>query len=140
MQRTADVHIIDYGHVHDGVLYHATLSDIDGIPRATWTYEGPDGQKRTHDSPIDGDSFELLWNGFSSLDVFARNMVTAPDTPLDPVATHVIGLRFRDEQGDGHCTFSIPADEADPDFMAWLFALEPPYLEPRAKVRPTSGS
>jgi len=134
-----DGHVIDYAHARHGVLYHGTFSDLSGQPRATWTYEALDGHRQT-DVAIDRDTFEFLWNGFSSCKVFSRHMVAAPNGPLDPAASHIIGLRFRDEQGDGHCTFTIPADEADVEFMAWLFALDPPYLNaPASTWRGRSG-
>src|SRR5436190_310847 len=30
------MHLIDYGHMRDGVLYHGTISDMDGSPKSTW--------------------------------------------------------------------------------------------------------
>jgi hypothetical protein len=59
------MHVIDYGHMRDGVLYHGTLSDLDGSPKSTWTYE--DGsEKVTRDLPIDGATFSALWNGIAT--------------------------------------------------------------------------
>jgi hypothetical protein len=90
-----DVHVIDYGHVTGGVLYHATVSDLSGDAKATWTYETADGQAITLEDAIDTETFDVLWNGFSEYDVFARHVVAGSGTVLDPVASHVIGRSGR---------------------------------------------
>src|SRR5687767_9507221 len=63
------MHLIDYGHMRDGVLYHGTLSDLDGSPKATWTYEER-GKKITRDQPIDKATFDKLRTTITSSEVF----------------------------------------------------------------------
>src|SRR5262249_57663276 len=61
LPRTAEgraMRLIDYGHLRDGVLYHGTVSNLDGTPKSTWTYEDR-GAKVTRDRPIDEDGFNF---------------------------------------------------------------------------------
>ena len=119
------MHLIDYGHMREGVLYHGTLSDLDGAPRATWTYEKA-GQKVTHDQPIDLPTFRSLWNRIGKLDVFQRNRVRDPDRPVDPAADHVVSIIFGDKEKPQRAYFAIPAGENDPQFLTWLKSLNIP--------------
>jgi hypothetical protein len=119
------MHVIDYGHMRDGVLYHGTISDLDGTVRSTWTYE-EEGEKVTRDRPIDEDTFNSLWNGIANLDVFRRSLVRDPDRPIDPVSHHVIGIVFAQGEQKGQYLFLVPAGETDPDFARWLEALNVP--------------
>src|SRR5262245_20037373 len=93
LTRRRPMHLIDYGHIQDGVLYHGTLSDLDGEPKSTWTYERG-GRKVTHDQPLDAATFRSLWNRVGNLDVFKRNRVRDRDRELDPLGTHVITIMF----------------------------------------------
>ncbi len=117
--------LIDYGHLRDGVLYHGTVSDLDGVVKATWTYE-LDGEKVTRDQPIDLARFASLWGGIANLEVFQRNVIRSPDVPIDPTTHHVVGIVFKHEGQQGHYVYLIPAGEADPQFRAWLEALDVP--------------
>jgi hypothetical protein len=119
------MHVIDYGHMRDGVLYHGTMSDMDGAPKATWIYE-EGGRKVTRDQPIDEERFRALWNGIAGLDVFRRHMVRGPDQPIDPAGYHVIGIAFQQQGQHGQCLFLVPDAEVDPEFVQWLQMLEPP--------------
>ena len=119
------MHLIDYAHARDGVLYHGTLSDLDGEPKATWTYE-KGGRNVTCDQPLDAPTFRSLWNGVGNLSVFKRNRVRDPDQEVNPVSTHVIGIAFGDPEKPQLVQFMVPADEADPEFRAWLKTLNVP--------------
>src|SRR5262245_43533449 len=117
--------LIDYGHLRGGVLYHGTVSDLGGTPKSTWTYEDG-GEKVTRDLPIDEEAFNFLWSGVATLEVFHRNVVRSPDTPIDPASRHVVGIAFAGEGQRGQYLFLVPADEPDPQFRAWLTALNVP--------------
>jgi hypothetical protein len=141
------MHLIDYGHMVDGVLYHGTLSDLDGVPKTTWSYE-KGGKKVTHDQPIDLPTFRSLWNRVGKLDVFQRNRVRDPDRPVDPVADHVISIMFGDTNNPQRAIFAVPADESDPQFLSWIKSLnipkgsmtpEPPALPARKGAKKASG-
>jgi hypothetical protein len=123
------MHLIDYAHVREGVLYHGTLSDLDGAPKATWTYEEA-GRKVTRDQPIDPPTFRSLWNRVGNLDVFKRNRVRDPSHKVDPVGTHVIGIVFGEKKNPQRVYFAIPADEADPQFRHWVKSLNVPAAAP----------
>jgi hypothetical protein len=119
------MHLIDYGHMRAGVLYHGTISDLDGSPQSTWTYEDG-GAKVTRDQPIDEETFAFLWNGVAQLGVFQRALVRGPGVPIDPVSHHVVGIAFKEGNQQGQYLFLIPADETDPEFVRWLAALNVP--------------
>jgi hypothetical protein len=119
------MHLIDYGHLRDGVLYHGTLSDMDGSPKATWTYEDG-GEKVTRDQPIDAATFSALWNGVADSEVFRRCMVRGPDQQIDPARYHVVGVVFQQEGQQGQYLFLVPATERDPGFVRWLQLLNVP--------------
>jgi hypothetical protein len=119
------MHLIDYGHIRDGVLYHGTLSDLDGEPKATWTYERG-GRKVTHDQPMDAATFRSLWNRVGNLDAFKRNRVRDVNREVDPAGTHVISIMFGEPENPQRAHFAIPAGEADPQFLSWLKSLNIP--------------
>jgi hypothetical protein len=136
------MHLIDYGHVRNGVLYHGTLSDLDGQPKATWTYESG-GRKITRDQPLDPAAFRSLWNRVGNLEVFKRSRVRDSNRPVDPVGTHVIGIVFGEAANPRRAHFAVPADEADPEFRSWLKSLNipsggagPPPLPARKAAEP----
>jgi hypothetical protein len=116
---------IDYGHLRDGVLYHGTLSDLDGTLRATWTYER-EGKKVSHDQPIDAATFRRLWNGVGKLGVFHKNRVTDPSRQIDPEGYHVISIVFGKPDEARRQLFLVPALEEDAEFQGWLKALNIP--------------
>jgi Suppressor of fused protein (SUFU) len=119
------MHVINYAHERDGVLYHGTLSDLDGVPKATWSYD-VGGKRVTRDPPIDAATFRSLWNRIGSLDVFKRNRVRNPNQQLDPAGTHVIGIAFGDRDEPQQAQFAVPAAETHPQFRDWLKALNVP--------------
>ena len=119
------MHLIDYAHMRDGVLYHGTISDLDGSPKATWTYE-EGGEKVTKDQPIDEAAFNALWNGIADSEVFRRSMVRGPDQQIDPAQFHIVGIGFEQEGRRGRYMFLVPATERDPEFVQWLQALNVP--------------
>jgi hypothetical protein len=119
------MHLIDYGHLRDGVLYHGTISNFDGIPKATWTYEDG-GQKVTRDQPITDETFNLLWNGIADHEVFHRYMIRSPGQQIDPEHYHVVGIIFRQGKQQRQFLFMVPASETDPKFVEWLQALNVP--------------
>lgn len=118
---------ISYFHVENGISYHGTISDIDGVPRATWSYDEA-GQRVTRDLPISEESFAFLCRGFAEVDVFHRCLVRPkpgegfPATPADWIKCHCIVF----EQGPEQKPFMVPANEADRDFLRWLEALNVP--------------
>jgi hypothetical protein len=137
------MHVITYAHVHDGVLYTGTLSDLDGRPKATWSYKAG-GRRVTQDQPLDPAAFRSLWNRIGNLDVFKRNRARDPNAPVDPVGTYVVSIGFGEPDRPQLVTFAVPADEPDPQFRSWLKSLNvptgaaaPPPLPPARKpVKP----
>jgi hypothetical protein len=127
------MHVISYAHMRDGVLYHGTLSDLDGAPKATWSYE-KGGKKVTHDLPLDAPTFRSLWNRVGNLDVFKRNRVRDPDRPVNPEADHVVTIMFGEPNKPQQAHFAIPADEADPQFLSWIKSLN----IPKGSTKPAS--
>lgn len=120
-----DTHLIDYGHMRDGILYHGTLSDLDGSPKATWTYEVR-GKKITRDQPIDKATFEKLCTSITSSEVFRRHRASGADKQIDPVRFHVVGIAFDKQGKKGQDLFLVPADEGDAEFSRWLDNLKVP--------------
>lgn len=119
------MHAIDYGHVRDGVLYHATISTLDGTPKSTWTYERG-GRKLTRDQAIDRATFEYLWNAIVGEDVFRRHKLRDRSRQIDPVNYHVLTIVFGDAQQPKKQAFLVPAEENDPTFKRWLETLNIP--------------
>lgn len=119
------MYFIDYAHVREGVLYHGTLSDADGSPKATWTYEDQ-GKKVTHDRQIDQAVFDTLWRTITNSEFFQRHRVSAAGKQIDPERFHVLGIAFDKQGKKGHEIFLVPADETDPEFIRWLDGLRIP--------------
>jgi hypothetical protein len=119
------MYLIDYGHMRDSVLYHGTISDMDGSPKATWTYE-EGGEKVTRDQPLDDTTFNALWNGIANSEVFRRCMVRSANQPIDPVRYHVVGIAFEQDGQQGQYMFLVPAAEQDLEFVQWLENLNVP--------------
>ncbi|HKB37287.1 MAG TPA: hypothetical protein VKD72_12605, partial [Gemmataceae bacterium] len=112
-------------HMRDGVLYHGPLSDLDGSPKATWTYEDR-GKKITRDQPIEQAAFDALWKTITASKVFQRHRVSGAGTQIDPLRYHVVGIVF-DKQGQkAKDLFLVPADEGDPEFSQWFDSLNVP--------------
>ena len=127
----ADFRFIDYEHGRDGASCNGVVSDLDGGPEAIWTFDAPGGDGvRTLGRPLAEAAFAALWDGIEDSlarrGAFRRHLVAASTRPLDPEAGHLI-VAARERDGRQRCsTFSVPADEADPEFAAWLDALAVP--------------
>ncbi|OAI54999.1 hypothetical protein AYO44_13825 [Planctomycetaceae bacterium SCGC AG-212-F19] len=122
-----DRHFIDYAHGAEGVvLYHGSVSDLDGVPKSTWTYEDG-GQKVRRDQPIDEQTFRFLWwDGIAGNDVFQRHFAADMAAEVNPFTHHVIGIAFTQNGKPERCIILVPADESDPAFLRWLVALNVP--------------
>jgi hypothetical protein len=124
-------HCISYWRVEHGVAYHGTISDIDGVPRATWSYDEA-GQKVTRDAPMPAETFAFLCRGFAEFGIFRRCLVQPnpgerfPATRADRENNHCIFF----EEGLEQRAFLVPAHEADADFAKWLEALNVPKPNP----------
>jgi hypothetical protein len=132
---TLELHLIDYGHVVDGVLYHGTVSDMNGYELSTWTFEERGQPVRRHQD-ITRDELIKLWVGLVYLPVFHRCRAEDPATPVDPVAQHVVGAVWTKDGGFGRCSFLAPVDEPAPEFAEWLQALHVPHPKVRVLVQP----
>ncbi len=109
--------IIDYAYLINNNLYHGTISNLDGVVKATWSYE-VSNQKITRDQPITDEVFTSLWNSIADLDVFSRYFVSDADKLIDPINYHVISIIFNTEEQSGLRTMLIPRNESDPAFFA----------------------
>jgi hypothetical protein len=120
-------HCISYWRIEHGIAYHGTISDIDGVPHATWSYDEA-GQRVTRDLPITSESLTFLCRGIAEFDIFRRCLVRSkpgerfPATPADRETNHCILF----EDGPEQRLFMVPAQEADSDFARWLKALNVP--------------
>jgi hypothetical protein len=102
-----------------------TISDLDGSPRATWTYD-QDRRTITRDRPMDQDSFRLLCNGIDKYKVFKKYSVRDLDAEIDPANFHFVSFTtIQDGQPKIRC-FMIPTGEHDGEFARWLQALNRP--------------
>lgn len=117
--------MIDYGHMRDGVLYHGTISDLDGEPLATWTYE-LHGEKTTQTRQLSEEAFDAIWNGLVDSQLFKSCLVTDAQAPVDPVSNHIIALFYADKDSQVMHNYSIPANEHDPAFLRWIELIEIP--------------
>jgi hypothetical protein len=133
------MHVIKYVHERDGVLYHGTLSDLDGVPKATWSYD-KDGRRVTREQSIDAATFRSLWNWVGKLHVFKQHRVRDLDREMDWAGTHVVTIAFGEPDDPKQVSFAVPIDEADPHFRDWLKALDvsmpgagPPLMPARAQ-------
>jgi len=84
-------HLIDYGHMRDGVLYHGTISDLDGHSQATWTFE-LNGEKTTQTRQLSETEFDSIWNAIADGNVFKKSVVTDPESTVDPIANHIVSV------------------------------------------------
>jgi len=126
--------LISYAYREGDVLYHGTLSDLDGVAKSTWTFE-EGGQVVTREQPIDEETFNFLCNGITEFGVFQRHQVRDEDTPADPVDYHCIV--FHQEPGQQRPSgFMIRADETDSDFVRWIKALDVPGEVVPGDVKP----
>jgi hypothetical protein len=112
---------ISYFRVENGISYHGTISDIDGVPKATWSFEEA-GQRVTRDQSIDQETFAFLLMGTRDMKVFQRSMILTSEGQMKPASHHCIVL-----ESEGRANgFMVPAGETDPDFARWLKALNVP--------------
>jgi hypothetical protein len=125
-----EFHVIDYGHLVGGVLYHGTLSDLSGPVQSTWTYE-EDGRLVRRNQPIDQETFTRVWDGLFQLSVFKRSLGEDLATPIDPTAQHVVGVVRTEEGVYRRACYLVPAGESSAEFAEWLRALNPPYPHTR---------
>jgi hypothetical protein len=119
------MHLIDYVHENGSIFFHGTVSDLDGAPKSTWTWE-ENGGTVTQEQPIDQGTFRFLWNGIANLEVFRRSRIRDPDRKLDWVSYHVISIALQKATKLTRACFLVPAKESDPNFLAWLQALSVP--------------
>lgn len=117
--------LIDFGHMRNGILYHGTLSDLDGTPKATWTYEKV-GRLTTEEVPLTPSSFDTLWDGIQDYSVFSQSVATDPSATIDPNTHFVIGAVSIDADSQTQTLFLVPASSTDPDFRRWLNILGMP--------------
>lgn len=137
------MHVIQYVHGQDGVLYQGTLSDLDGVARATWSYERG-GKKVTHDQSINMPTFRSLWNRVGKLEVFKQNRVRDVNAQLDWNNNHLVSIIFGDKDNPTTVYFAVPTSETDPQLQSWLKSLnvpkgsmtpEPPALPVRGRAK-----
>lgn len=118
--------VIDYAHRVDGVMYHGTLSDLDGRPKATWTYEA-DSEEVTREQPLTSEAFERLWNLLARAEVFRRSLVEDLSCSIDVEGCHVVGAVLAKPDGKRQCRiWQAPADENDAELVEWLEMLGRP--------------
>jgi hypothetical protein len=118
--------IISYAHEKEGAFYQATVSQIDGVCRATWTVSKA-GRDKRKDGVVFKEQFTLLWNTIADSPVFHRCALESPDASIDPVANHVVGIAFDLHGEQGVVSHLIPVSERAPEFLAWLRALSATY-------------
>jgi hypothetical protein len=133
------MHAIDYGHVDGGVLYHGTVSNLDGgEPKSTWTYE-LHGRKVTRELPVEDTTLMFLCYGLDNLELIRQYAAVDEDQELDPATHHVVSYMFEAGEQRGRHIFLIPAAERHPDFQRWLSALGVPSVKPFAEQAPTEA-
>jgi hypothetical protein len=123
--KISNMHVIDYAHIRDGVLYHGTVSDLDKSPKSTWTYE-QGGRKVTRDQTINQQTFQLLCDGIKDYKVFQKHLVRDSKTRIDPTSFHIVTFIFAEAGQERTHVFLIPAGETDAEFTKWLNALNVP--------------
>src|SRR4029453_4575563 len=123
------MHAIDYGHKEGDILYHGTVSNLDGDPKATWTYE-ESGRKVTRDEPIEQMTLAFLCYGLDNLALLRQYVATDPSQQIDPVRFHVISYLGEEGERRSRQIFLIPATERHPDFQRWLAAPNVPGRSP----------
>lgn len=118
-------HLIDYGHMKGGVLYHGTISDLDGKSQATWTFELA-GKKTTESRELSEEEFDSIWNGIIDCKIFKDCLVTDPKSKVDPIANHVVAVFYTEGDSEILRNYSIPHTENDSTFLKWLDLLQIP--------------
>ncbi len=126
------MHAIDYGHKEGDILYHGTLTDLDGQPKATWTYE-ENGRKVTREQPLEQMTLAFLCYGLDNLKLLQQYAATDPSQQIDPVRNHVVGYMVEEGDQRSRQIFLIPAAERHPDLARWLAALNVPRPSPPAE-------
>ncbi|HRE79714.1 MAG TPA: hypothetical protein PLN52_01640 [Opitutaceae bacterium] len=111
--------VIDYAHESNGTFYHATLSLIEGQPKATWTTSRSD-TKSSKQMPITEAQFREIWDDLNDITVFSQNAVRDPAQKLDPKTNHIIAVIFQVGEQKGLQTYMIPAGEKSQQFTTWL--------------------
>jgi len=97
---------------------NATISDIDGTPKASWTFRQHDDEF-SNTVQLTNNQFSDLWNGLNA-PVFTRHAVRDLNAQLDFRTKYVVGVVFNMDGETGRGTFLIPQDETDPDWLEWL--------------------
>jgi len=116
-------HAIQYVHGLD--FCTGTISDLDGLPRATWTYV-QNGREITQDRPINQETFQLLCNAINNYKVFKKYAVRDPGAKIDPEKFHFVSFTIIQDDRPQIRVFLIPSSESDPEFAGWLKALNCP--------------
>lgn len=129
--------VISYGHFYEGSLVNGTLSDLDGVPKASWTSGATVQDKIRQEHPLDPATFEEVWTGLTQLEVFRRHQVRDPNRKVDPQAEHVVWAAMGEGADQKRAMFAVPAGETDPTFLAWLTKLNVP--KPGVAASPQLG-
>jgi len=130
------MHAIDYGHMEGRILYHGSVTNLDGDPKATWTYE-ENGRKVTREQPIEDTTFAFLCYGLDNLSLLRQYAATDPNQEIDPVRCHVVNYIFEEGEQRGRQIYLIPATERHPDFQRWLTALNVPSGKSATAAEPS---
>jgi hypothetical protein len=134
------MHVITYGHFYDGSLINGTLSDLDGVPKASWTFGATVQDKVRREQALDPVTFQELWAGLTQLEVFKRHQVRDPNRKVDPQADHVIWAALGEGPDQKRAMFAVPAGETDPAFLAWISKLQVPRPTDAPSVTAPAGS
>jgi hypothetical protein len=132
------MYAIDHGHVDGGILYHGTLSNLDGEPKATWTCEQA-GRKVSRELAVEDTTLMFLCYGLDNVDRIRRYAAVDEDQEIDPVRHHVVSYLFENGDQRGRSIFLIPSTERHPDFLRWLAALGVPGSKSFADQSPTEA-
>ena len=119
------LHAIDYAHFQGNALFHASVTDFDGIAQLTWSYDGQGGRKQ-ESRQLGLEDLGILWNGLVDSAVFKRCLVQDAGVEIDPFGFHVIGFASQEGALPTIGVFQVPVDEDGPEFGAWLRLLQPP--------------
>jgi hypothetical protein len=117
--------VINYAHIYDGDLVHGTLSDLDGSPKVTWSYN-ENGQRVTVEREIDEMKFAKLWNWIPDSAMFLKYRVRDPEAVIDPGRCHVVMIVFEIDDQQKQMAYMIPADADEREFESWLELLDVP--------------
>jgi hypothetical protein len=132
--------VISYGHFYDGSLINGSLSDLDGVPKASWTLGATVQDKVRREQPLDPATFQEIWAGLTQLEVFRRHQVRDPNRQVDPQADHVIWAAMGEGADQKRAMFAVPAGETDPAFLGWLEKLQVPKPGAAASSAPAADS